>query len=115
VGLRAVIQQRGLFCALFSDRASHFFVTEKAGEPVDKYRLTQVGRALKELGIHMIPVGYRPPDRALQFYRHEPNPAVYRRAARRSLPEQRQYRVPCEGQPCRRRPHRSHRQSPRSM
>ena len=61
-GLRAVIEQQGLFCALYSDRASHFFVTEKAGEPVDKYRLTQVGRALKELGIQMIPA-YSPQAR----------------------------------------------------
>ena len=61
-GLRAVIEQQGLFCALYSDRASHFFVTPKAGAPVDKYRLTQVGRALKELGIHMIPA-YSPQAR----------------------------------------------------
>ena len=26
-GLRTVIEQQGLFCALYSDRASHFFVT----------------------------------------------------------------------------------------
>jgi hypothetical protein len=61
-GLRAVIEQQGLFCALYSDRDSHFFVTPKAGEPVDKYRLTQVGRALKELGIQMIPA-YSPQAR----------------------------------------------------
>jgi transposase len=61
-GLRAVIEQQGLFCALYSDRASHFFVTQKAGEPVDKYRLTQVGRALRELGIQMIPA-YSPQAR----------------------------------------------------
>jgi transposase len=61
-GLRAVIEQKGLFCALYSDRASHFFVTPKAGEPVDKYRLTQVGRALKELGVQMIPA-YSPQAR----------------------------------------------------
>jgi transposase len=61
-GLRTVIEQQGLFCALYSDRASHFFVTPKAGEPVDKYRLTQVGRALKELGIQMIPA-YSPQAR----------------------------------------------------
>ena len=60
--LRAVIEQKGVFCALYSDRASHFFVTPKAGEPVDKYRLTQVGRALKELGIQMIPA-YSPQAR----------------------------------------------------
>lgn len=53
--LREVIEAKGLFCALYSDRGSHFFVTPKAGEAVDKTRLTQVGRALKELGIQMIP------------------------------------------------------------
>jgi len=61
-GLRAVIEEQGLFCALYSDRASHFFVTPRAGEPVDKYRLTQVGRALKELGVQMIPA-YSPQAR----------------------------------------------------
>src|SRR5512139_441513 len=30
-----VILTRGLFCALYSDRAGHFFLTPKAGEPVD--------------------------------------------------------------------------------
>jgi hypothetical protein len=53
--LREVIEREGLFYALYSDRASHFFVTAKAGEPVDKSRRTQVGRALKELGVQMIP------------------------------------------------------------
>ena len=61
-GLRAVIESRGLFCALYSDRGSHFFVTPKAGEKVDKHRLTQVGRALKELGVQMIPA-YSPQAR----------------------------------------------------
>jgi len=37
-GLREVIEQKGLFCALYSDRASHFFVTPKTGEPVDHQR-----------------------------------------------------------------------------
>jgi len=61
-GLRAVIESKGLFCALYSDRGSHFFVTPKAGEKVDKHRLTQVGRALKELGVQMIPA-YSPQAR----------------------------------------------------
>src|SRR5689334_21153591 len=39
-GLREVIEAQGLFCALYSDRGSHFFVTPKAGEKVDKHRLT---------------------------------------------------------------------------
>jgi transposase len=61
-GLRAVIESKGLFCALYSDRGSHFFVTPKAGEKVDKHRVTQVGRALKELGVQMIPA-YSPQAR----------------------------------------------------
>ncbi len=60
--LREVIETRGLFCSLYSDRGSHFFVTTKAGEKVDKHRLTQVGRALKELGVQMIPA-YSPQAR----------------------------------------------------
>ena len=60
--LREVIERKGLFCALYSDRGSHFFWTPKAGEVVDKSRLTQVGRAMKELGIQMIPA-YSPQAR----------------------------------------------------
>lgn len=61
-GLREVIETEGLFCALYSDRGSHFFVTPKAGQKVDKHHLTQVGRAMKELGITMIPA-YSPQAR----------------------------------------------------
>lgn len=61
-GLREVVERKGGFCSLYSDRASHFFVTPKAGEAVDKDRLTQVGRALKELGIEAIPA-YSPQAR----------------------------------------------------
>jgi transposase len=60
--LREVIENKGLFCALYSDRGSHFFITPKAGERVDKHRLTQVGRAMKELGVQMIPA-YSPQAR----------------------------------------------------
>jgi transposase len=60
--LREVVKARGVFCSLYSDRAAHFFVTPKAGEKVDKTRLTQVGRALHELGIKMIPA-YSPQAR----------------------------------------------------
>jgi hypothetical protein len=35
--------------------SSSFFVTPKAGGKVDLNQLTQLGRALKELGIQMIP------------------------------------------------------------
>ncbi len=60
--LREVIERKGAFCALYSDRASHFFHTPKAGQAVDRTRPTQVGRALRELGIPMIPA-YSPQAR----------------------------------------------------
>ena len=61
-GIREVIETKGIFCSLYSDRASHFWLTPKAGEPVDRQALTQVGRALRELGIRMIPA-YSPQAR----------------------------------------------------
>lgn len=60
--LREVIEREGLFCALYSDRGSHFWLTPKAGEAVDHERVTQVGRALRELGVRMIPA-YSPQAR----------------------------------------------------
>ena len=60
--LREVVEQRGRFCQLYSDRASHFWLTPKAGEPVDRQRMTQVGRALRDLGMQMIPA-YSPQAR----------------------------------------------------
>src|SRR5258707_6923746 len=62
VAVREVIEQKGLFCALYSDRGTHFWLTPKAGGKVDSHRLTQVGRALRELGIQMIPA-YSPQAR----------------------------------------------------
>ena len=41
--------------ALYTDRAGWAFFTPKATGPVDKTRLTQVGRALHQLGIEHIP------------------------------------------------------------
>ena len=61
-GLREVIERKGLFCALYSDRGSHFWHTPKAGGKVEAERLTQVGRALRELGVRMIPA-YSPQAR----------------------------------------------------
>ena len=61
-GLREVIERKGLFCALYSDRGSHFWLTPKAGGKVDPHRLTQVGRALRDLGVQMIP-SYSPQAR----------------------------------------------------
>ena len=60
--LREVVERKGVFCALYSDRGSHFWLTPKVGGKVDPHRLTQVGRALRELGIQMIPA-YSPQAR----------------------------------------------------
>ncbi len=62
VGLKEVIERKGVFCALYSDRGSHFWLTPKVGGRVDPQRLTQVGRALRELGVQMIPA-YSPQAR----------------------------------------------------
>ena len=61
-GLKEVIEGKGVFCALYSDRGSHFWLTPKVGGKVDLHRLTQVGRALRELGVQMIPA-YSPQAR----------------------------------------------------
>jgi transposase len=61
-GLRAVIERKGLFCSLYSDRGAHFWRTPKSGGKVDYERPTQVGRAMKELGVQMIP-SYSPQAR----------------------------------------------------
>jgi len=61
-GLKEVIEGKGVFCALYSDRGSHFWLTPKTGGQVDPHRLTQVGRALHELGVQMIPA-YSPQAR----------------------------------------------------
>ena len=60
--LREVVEKKGLFCGLYSDRASHFFETPRAGAKIDPQRLTQVGRAIQQLGIRMIPA-YSPQAR----------------------------------------------------
>lgn len=60
--IRHVVETRGWFSSLYSDRASHFFRTPKAGEPVDTRQFTEVGRALKEVGIEPIPA-YSPQAR----------------------------------------------------
>ena len=61
-GLREVIEAHGLFCALYTDRGSHYFYTPKAGEKVSKTQQTQVGRALSHLGIEHI-AAYSPEAR----------------------------------------------------
>lgn len=41
--IRQVIEAKGIFCSLYSDRASHFWTTPKAGEAVDRQSLTSSG------------------------------------------------------------------------
>lgn len=61
-GLYETINKYGLFCSLYTDRGSHYFYTDQAGGKVDKSKLTQVGRALQELGIRHI-AAYSPEAR----------------------------------------------------
>lgn len=61
-GVREVILNRGLFSSLYTDRGSHYWITPEAGGKVDKVNLTQFGRAMKQLGIEMIPA-YSPQAR----------------------------------------------------
>ena len=49
--IRAVVAREGVFCALYSDRASHFVHTPPAGH---ERHQTQVERALQQLGIKAI-------------------------------------------------------------
>src|SRR4029077_11630951 len=60
--LAAVLRTAGLPMALYTDRAHWAFHTPKAKGPVDKGRLTQVGRALAHLGVYEIP-SYSPQAR----------------------------------------------------
>jgi transposase len=61
-GLKHVIETRGLFCSLYSDRGSHMAWTPKAGEPVHPRNPTQIARALEQLGIELI-LAYSPQAR----------------------------------------------------
>jgi len=61
-GLCETIAAHGLFRSFYTDRGSHYFHTPKAKGPVDKSRLTQIGRALSQLGINHIP-SYSPEAR----------------------------------------------------
>jgi transposase len=60
--LKRVVETRGLFCSLYSDRGSHMAWTPKAGERVDREKPTQIGRALQQLGIELI-LAYSPQAR----------------------------------------------------
>lgn len=61
-GIGQTIARYGLFASLYSDRGSHYFTTPEAGAKVDKVNLTEVGRALRQLGIDHI-AAYSPEAR----------------------------------------------------
>jgi len=61
-GVAEVVARHGLFCSLYTDRGSHYFLTPDAGGRVSKTSLTQFGRALKQLGIEHI-AAYSPQAR----------------------------------------------------
>jgi hypothetical protein len=61
-GIKEVIHTQGLFASLYTDRGSHYWHTPEAGGKVDKEMLTQFGRAMRQLGIEMIPA-YSPEAR----------------------------------------------------
>ena len=61
-GILETIERKGLFCSLYTDRGSHYFHTPQAGGKVSRSQLTQVGRALRQLGIEHI-AAYSPQAR----------------------------------------------------
>ena len=61
-GIGQTIARHGMFCSLYTDRGSHYFHTAHSGDKVDQSNLTQVGRALKQLGIEHI-AAYSPEAR----------------------------------------------------
>jgi len=61
-GIGQTVSRYGLFASLYTDRGSHYFTTPKAGQKVDKLNLTELGRALKQLGIDHI-AAYSPEAR----------------------------------------------------
>ena len=61
-GLQEVIGAKGLFSSLYTDRGSHYWHTDEAGGKVDTLRLTQVHRALQQVGVPLIPA-YSPEAR----------------------------------------------------
>ena len=61
-GVKEVILKHGLFSSLYTDRGSHYWFTPNEGGKVSKTQLTQFGRAMRHLGIEMIP-SYSPEAR----------------------------------------------------
>lgn len=72
-GVIEVIEARGIFCTLYTDRGSHYWLTPEADKRVDKSHFTQFRRGLYQIGIEMIPA-YSPEARGRcerQFKTHQ--------------------------------------------
>ena len=61
-GMAEVIERWGLPSSLYTDRGSHYWTTPEAGGKVDRDHPTQFGRAMRQLGVEMIPA-YSPEAR----------------------------------------------------
>ena len=61
-GLLEVMLAHGVPSTFYTDRGSHYFFTPEVGGKVDKVNVTQVGRALAQLGVVHIPA-YSPEAR----------------------------------------------------
>ena len=61
-GMVEVIERWGLPSSLYTDRGSHYWTTPEAGGKVDRAHPTQFGRAMRQLGVEMIPA-YSPEAR----------------------------------------------------
>ena len=84
LGLIETIAEKGLFCSLYTDRGSHYFHTPEAGGKVAKDVLTQVGRALGQLGIEHIAAYSPQAQRALRAdVSHPSGPLAQGAGARR--------------------------------
>lgn len=63
--LKALVKQKGVFCALYTDRGSHYVTTRHGMSPHRPQKAqgpTQIERALKDLGMELIPA-YSPEAR----------------------------------------------------
>ena len=52
--LKHVVAEQGVFCSLYADRGSHLVHTPKRGTPPDPEHVTQIARALRQLGTELI-------------------------------------------------------------
>ena len=74
-GLMEVMHAEGVPSTFYTDRGSHYFITPEVGGKVDKVNVTQVGRALAQLGVVHI-AAYSPEARpCAAWLRHDGDPS----------------------------------------